>query len=160
MAEASLEGSTGLFVKAGMGTGTGDGDRDGRFYSLWSLRTKNGIKILMDFNPRWHARKFCNVLVELGEYFIIELHDLLHSLLCDCERGFLQTCHCARNTGRRNAVTLQQKECLQCLNGGRVTLTFAVQTTQKALQLVQFLVRFHFSFGLNSCEIIMFTSII
>lgn len=102
---------TGIGMGIGSGTGdrrwgqgqetgikTGDRERDGRLYSLWSLRTKNGIKVLVDFNPRRHVWEFCDVLVELGEYLIIELHDLLHSFLCDSERGFLQTCHCGQKT--------------------------------------------------------------
>lgn len=108
---------TGIGMGIGSGTGerrwgqgqetgieTGDRESDGRLYSLWSLRTKNGIKVLVDFNPRRHVGEFCDVLVELGEYLIIELHDLLHSFLCDSERGFLQTCHCGQKTLEREAL--------------------------------------------------------
>lgn len=95
----------GLFVNV-MGKGGFHILCDPRLYSLWSLRTKNGIKILIEFNPCWLAREFCHMLVELGEDFIIKFHDLLHGLLGDCESGFLQTCHYQEEP---NTVTVKQK---------------------------------------------------
>lgn len=62
-------------------------------FLLGTLRTKDGIKILIDLDPGGHAWEFSNASVELGEDFVIQLHHFLHGLLCNCYGGFLQTCH-------------------------------------------------------------------
>lgn len=51
---------------------------------LGTLRTKDGVKILVDLDPGGHAWKFSNAFVELGEDFVIKLHHFLHSLLSNC----------------------------------------------------------------------------
>ena len=86
-----------------------DGDRHSELYSLWSPRTKNGIKVLVDFDSGGRAGELCHVLVELGEDFVVQPHDLLHGLLGDRERGLLQTGHCAQRM-RKSAVTLSRED--------------------------------------------------
>lgn len=61
------------------------------FFLLGTLRTKNGIKVIIDFNSGGNPWEFCNTPVELGENFIVQFHDLLHCLLSDCYGGFLKT---------------------------------------------------------------------
>lgn len=62
-------------------------------FLLWTLRTKYGVKILVNLDPGGHAWKFSNPSVELGEDFVIQLHHFLHCLLGNCYGGFLETCH-------------------------------------------------------------------
>lgn len=72
----------------------GGGGSDQSIYSLWTLRTKNGIKVLIELDPGRLVRELCHVSVELGEDLVIKSHHLLHGLLSDGERGLLKPCYC------------------------------------------------------------------
>lgn len=80
---------------------TSDVTRNLNIFLLGTLRTKDGVKILIDLDPGGHAWKFSNAPVELGEDFVIQLHHLLHCLLSNCYGGFLQTCHWETKKNKR-----------------------------------------------------------
>lgn len=66
-------------------------------FLLGTMRTKNGVKVLVDFDSSGNPREFSDTPVELWENFIVQFHDLLHCLLRDCYGGFLETSHWARD---------------------------------------------------------------
>lgn len=75
------------------------GGSDQSIYSLWTLRTKNGIKVLIELDAGGRVRERRRASVELGEDLVVQPHHLLHGLLCYGERGLLEPCYWAQQGG-------------------------------------------------------------